>query len=808
MLKNYFKVSLRTFWRYKIYSIVNVIGLGVAIAASLLIAVYIIQEFSFDRHHTKADRIHRITLEQESVESKTQSALTPPGLAPALQREIPVVKQAVRISNRSPGEHLIRRDDNLPYDEADIAYADAGIFQVFDFTVIRGSSETALKDPYTIVLTESASQRYFGETDVVGKRLSMQMPGGNDTDLRITAVIRDIPETSHFTFDMLGSIATLQRLYPGPTSDEEWKFFWCYTYVLLHRSEDVTQLNQYLPPLVEQHMVEPFEKRGVHFTLYPQALTDIHLRSGLESEWRAGGNIRQVRILSGIALLTLIIGLINYVNFTTAQASRRALEVGVRKTFGAFRRQLVAQFLVDTGIIIIISGIIGLVLTDIFIPLLNQKLGLSLNWSVLNDGWIWFLIVLIMIFGILCAGIYPSLLLSSFQPTRLAGRALMTKSSGSYIFRKSLVIAQLSASVILIIATILIAQQVRYMQSKDTGFDRDHLIVLPNHESMQRSISPETIKSSLLRYENIQSVSGIQRVPSSDDIFTNWAVRPEGFIERIPVMQHLVDSDFVETMGLEIVEGRNFNPELATDREAFLINETAARRFGWQDPVGKILYSAVDGVSLGPIIGVVNDFHVASLHYSIEPIVFKLPFQPGHIRHYAVRVTDSEWSTTINILKDKWFEFAPDKAFEYIILDDYQREIYVSDERFGWIVAFLSVLVVLIACLGLLGLATYAADSRTKEIGVRKVHGASVMSIVTLLSKDFLKLILLANALAWPVAHFAATKWLESFAYRIDPGWMVFITAGAIIVFVSLFTIGYKVIRAAMTNPVESLRYE
>jgi len=809
MLKNHLKIAWRSMLRQKGYTFINVAGLALGIACTLLMLLYVRFELGYDRFHEKADRTYRVWMEQTGEGTTSQHAVSPPALAPALRRDFPEVQQTVRLGSGGGGEHLIRPSPDAPYEQITVAYADPNFFDVFDFPLLAGSSETALAEPYSVVLTESAAQRYFGKLDVIGRALEVRLRD-NVRDVTVTGIIEDIPAQSHFSFEMLGPIATIQREFPGPTNDDSWRYFWAYTYVVLADGFEAVDLEGRLPALAEHYMGDQMAQRGIRFAYHVQPLTDIHLHSHLESEWQPNGQMAYVLTFSIVALLVLLVAIINFVNLATARSAKRAREVGIRKVVGAARTQLVRRFLAESMLLTGIAFVMAIAIALLALPLFNRLTDAELAPRILLEPGMLMIIVTCFMVVSMLAGSYPALFLSGFRPIDVLKSRIIGRSPREAWVRRGLVVTQFVISIGLISGTCGIYIQLRFMKTADYGFDKELIVALPNYSSMQQALSSETVKEQLLSHPGIERVSAIQRLPGDENrILTNAAVIPEGFTNNIPIMWHFIDPDYVPTLGLELTAGRNFDPDLATDvDDAFLINEAAARRFGWDQPVGKKLLNPVDREAMGAVVGVINDFHVQSLHDAVAPIVFLPVSRPGHVRHYAVRLASGDVQETLRFLETKWKQFAPDRAFTYTFLDDSFDALYRLDERMGRLSSGLAVMAILIACLGLFGMAAFTAEQRTKEMGVRKVLGASVYSIVLLLSKNFAALVLVGFIIAAPLTYVIMNRWLADFAHRISLGPGIFLLAGAVALAVAMGTVSYHALKAALADPVSSLRYE
>jgi len=668
--------------------------------------------------------------------------------------------------------------------------------------MIKGSPKAALKTPYSVVLTEKTAEKYFGDEDPVGKMLRFN----NQDDFAVTGVVKNVPQNSHFTFNMLCSFETLYA-----RDRETWEnwFNWnLYAYLLLPENYDYCQLERKFPAFLEKHIGTELRSFGGKVNYFLQPLTSIHLYSNLEFDIAKNRSILYVYIFAAIALFILCIACINFMNLATARSANRAKEVGMRKVVGAKRKELIRQFLGESLIYSFISLMIALVLVELALPFFKSISGIDLRTSYAQLTWlIPSLIGLILFVGVV-AGSYPALFLSRFQPASVLKGSLKAGTANSR-FRSLLVVAQFVISISLIIGTAIILSQLKYMRNKSLGFDKEKVLVVHiMDDSIRQSL--DSIRAELKRIPGVLYFTASSAVPGEYPDYLPCI--PEGYSEKqTQIMERInVDHDFIPTLGMEIAAGRNFSTEFKTDREeALIINETAAKKFGWENPIGKTISSPGEHPlewEKRRIIGVVKDFHLASLHKAIAPLF--ISNTPGYLNSIAIRIRPENSKHTISLLREKWREIDPDRPLDYYFLDDSLDRQYQAEERLSDIVASFAVLAIFIACLGLFGMASFTAEQRTKEIGIRKVLGASVPGVVTLLSKDFLKIVVIANVIAWPMAYFVMKKWLQGFAYRTNIELGVFILTGFLALAIALITVSYQAIRAALANPVDSLRYE
>lgn len=803
MLRNYFKVILRNVNRNKGYSLINIAGLAIGMACCILIAMWLVDELSFDRYHENADRIYRVGHVLTLGGNSRSAPLVSLPMAPAMVDEFPEVINAVRFSKS--GRTSVRYGDMVFYEEG-ILFADSSVFDIFSFTLVEGDPANALAAPYTAVLTETTARKYFGDENPLGKTI---IYSGNK-NYTVTGVVQDVPRNSHFTFDILCSYMTL--------TEESWRLQWGnivdYAYILLEKDADYRALEAKLPVLIDKNFGEQLKQIGADIKLFLQPLMSIHLHSHMMGELGSNGNIVYIYLFSGIAVFILLIACINFINLATARAANRAREVGMRKTFGAIRGNLIRQFLSESILFSLLAVILALLLLELFLPLFGSITGRQLN----IDFWRlpWFipgLMGLVLLVG-LAAGSYPAFFLSAFQPIKVLKGDLKSGRTGARL-RSILVVFQFTIAVVLIAGTIIIYNQLNYVRSVDLGFQQEQVVVIPYMEKFRLS-QQESLMKELSSLAGVADVALSSRVPGRRVSMQNFL--PEGFSEDqsqlIGVMK--VDENFLSTMGIELAAGRNFSEAITSDSvESVIINETAAAKFGWTEAVGKVIKepnmaSEEGGYVPNQVIGVVKDFHFSSLHEPIEPLIIVYKYEPWleTIRYLLVRLAPGNIRHTLDLIKDRWSAFTPGLPFDYYFLDESFARQYREDERLGNLVLSFSLLAVLIGCLGLLGLSSFMAEQRTWEIGIRKVLGASITGIVRLLLREFTFLVLVANVIAWPVAYLVMKRWLEGFAYHVDIGMGVFVLTALFSMVIAVITVGYQAVKTAVLNPIEALRQE
>jgi putative ABC transport system permease protein len=800
MLKNYLKIAMRNILRNKAFSLINISGLAIGMACCILILLFVQDELTYDSYHEKADQIYRlIALNKSGGEERYLAPIGAP-VAEIFAETLPEIQKAVRLNRGS--RVLVEYQDRRFFEER-FFFGDPAVFDVFDFAILRGNPQTALAAPFAVVITETTAHKYFGDADPVGKSFVVD----KNRSYNITAVMKDVPSNSHFHFDFLASLETLASLH-GERYLKHPGYLAFYTYLLLGENTDPRELEGKMAEGVRQSYGE---KIAAMRTFLLQPLKSIHLQSRLEYEIEANSSIAFVYIYSAIALCILLIAAFNFVNLSTARSTKRAREVGMRKVLGAFRYQLTKQFLGETILFSILSLFFALVLVRLFLPFFNSLAGkqLPLNF-VFSPSVLLGLLGIIAVVGIL-GGLYPAVFLSAFEPMRtLKGR--LGSGGKSRFFRRILVVVQFTISIVLIIGAFVIRNQLHYMRSQNLGFDKEQVIVIPMHDQNTRKAS-DYIKTEFMNNSSVLRVTASSSVPGKPVI--NIAYRLEGLPddEHFSMDTFFVDYDFLETIGIQVTQGRGFSKEFGTDEEsAFMLNEAAIRELNWQKALNKQVIWPSDLrrldaiVKKGQVVGVVKDFHLASLHESIGPVLFQV--RPSSFRYISARISPVNIPETLSFFRKKWAQLSPAFPFEYTFLDEDFDKLYRSDEKVGRIVGIFSMLAIIVACFGLFGLASFAAEQRTKEIGIRKVLGASVPGIIFLLSREFTKWVLVANILAWPIAYFSMTRWLQNFAYKMSLGLGIFFLSGLLAFAIALATVSYQSIKAAVSDPINSLRYE
>jgi len=815
MLKNYITIAFRNLRKNPGYSFINIFGLALGMGICILILLYVQHELSYDEYHENSDRIVRASrawFNQDGEVSLHLGHVAPP-FGPLLEQDFEgTVEEMVRFLEISP---LLRNEDNA-FVENRFFFTDAEVFSMFSWEMVEGDPSTALTYPDGLVITESMAKKYFGDEDPMGKSIEAEIRGMNMQFL-VRGIMEDVPENSHFQFDFLASMEPVVQFYGGQEA-----FMQNYgsnnfaTYLLLPEGYDYQQLQEQIPAFIDRHLSTDETHLGADgepvtasdgTMLFLQPLTDIHLYSNLDSEIEANSRVEYVYIYGAIALFILIIACINFMNLSTARSVKRAVEVGLRKVIGANRWSLIRQFIGESVVMAVLSLLFAILIVELMLPVVNDYINLNLELDLLQNYTQLFWLSGIVFFVGLVAGSYPAFFLSGFQPaTVLKGSFKAGKVHER--FRSVLVVAQFAISIALISCMIIVYTQLDFMRTKDLGFDKENIAVLPISEQITSNYG--NIRERLLGHPGILNVSVASRVPSGR-LLDSQGTRAEvdGELQDIDfrIADIHISHNFLETFDIDLVAGRNFDINLASDStEAFILNESAVETIGWSSPDEAIEKQFLYGGRRGRVIGVVNDFNFESLHQSIAPIVFMIP--DDRIRNVAVKIRDNSREEVLSFLEEQWATLRPDYPFTYSFVQDNFDEQYNSEERLGTLFGFFSLIAIIIAALGLFGLASFTTQQRIKEIGIRKVLGATVSQIVWLLSTRFTLLVILAIAIATPVAWYSMDQWLEGFAYQIDmPAWSFVIAGGSAIV-IAWLTISYQSIRTAILNPVNSLRSE
>lgn len=805
MLRNYFTIALRGILKSKVFSFINIAGLSIGLATVITIVAYVRLELSYDRFHADADNIYRITTERVNDGAPEHSAQSASALAPVLNESLAGLEKTVRIL---PYSGLVSIDKQNKVRESRFCFVDSSFFEVFGFRVREGSLSDALNRPLSLVITESAANRYFGSSSVVGRELFFE-DTRKTLSFNIAAVIEDMPQNSHFKFDFIAAHTSLQSVWPNAMAN--WHYPPVYLYVKMTDGQSREAINEQLRTIALTHLPDYVkeEKR----TFRAQRITDIHLHSALQNEWEANSSYASVRTFSLVAALILFVACINYMNLAIAKSLHRTAEVGIRKTLGAARLQLTRMFICESIVITGVALVFAVPLAQVAsVAFFKDFLDKELSFDFLfGETGLLYLLGGVLLIGLL-AGFYPAVYMSSFKPIR-ALKGKVAAAGSALGLRKGLIVFQFSISAMLLIGSLVVMRQVDFMRNKDLGFDEEHIvaIALNDRESQRNYLS---LKEKLLQESFVESATVSATLPAGEG-FYEWEVAAEGFEDRKDIALKSVntDEDFINTYGIKMLAGRDFSKDIISDKEqAFILNEAAARKFGWNDPVGKefqlTFYISDAVVRKGKVIGMVEDFHYQSLYSTIEPLVIFINTHPNYADYVSLRLSPGKLDEQIEKLGAVWNSFNPNKPLEFSFLDDDLDRLYKSEQSTSSLLTVFTGLSVLISCLGLFGLTSFSVQQRTKEIGIRKVLGAGVFSILKLVAKEYIWLVVVANIVVWPLAWYFADQWLAKFAYRIDMEVTILFFTAVLIMIVTMLTVGAKALKSALMNPVDSLRYE
>lgn len=808
MFFHYLKMAFRNLRKQRFYALINILGLAIGLASCLLIMLFVMDQLSYDTFHEKADRIYRVNYKAKLTADGDPYHIgaTPPPVARTLTNEFPEIELATRVYPK--GSNLIRYEDKS-FEETDVLAVDSNFFKLFSFKLKEGNAATAFQEPNTVIVTEKTARKYFGNEPALGKILTI-----SDKPYQVAAIAENPPRNSHFTFTMLTSIA-----YEPQVEQFDWS--WVYsaltTYVQLKEGAAAENLEAKFPGMVKRYAgntigkifgisLGEFEKSGNSIQLFLQPLPAIHLYSdGITSGLGTHGNVKYLYIFSCVALVILLLACINFMNLSTARSAGRSKEVGVRKVLGSDKRQLVFQFLTESLLTSLLAMLVAFGFSELFLQLFSDDLFDGLNRNLLNQQGLWAIATgLIFLVGIV-AGSYPAFYLSAFKPVEVLKGKLRMGMKNSLV-RSTLVVFQFAVSVCLIICTMLVFQQLNYLKNKNLGFDKENVIVIKNTDRLGTNM--QAFKQQLTRLPQVLSSSFSTSLPATH---TDQELFIQDGTATKDRLLHFVTADYeyLPTLGINVKAGRNFSRDFPSDESeeggAILINEAAAKILGWENPIGKHLISQRGSGNEQEIVGVFENYHFKSLHNSIEPLLIVLSTEGDYL---SVRVKPGDVPQTVATIENQWKRYASNAPFDYSFLDENFNAQYKAEQQIGRLFTVFTSLAIFIACLGLFGLAAFTAEQRTKEIGIRKVLGASVFNVVHLLSGNFLKLVLLANVIAWPVAWYAVDQWLQDFEYRTTIEPWTFVGAGLLAISIALLTVGYQALKVARANPVESLRSE
>jgi len=799
MLKNHLKIAYRNFVRQKLFSFINIASLTIGLACGILILFFIRYELSYDKYHDEAQHVYRAVREHQGEPTWYNSSEHP--LAASLKEDFPDVLKATRVK-KNDEVGVVEYNSKCFYEEG-IYFADQDFLEIFTFPLLSGDMSTALEEPFSVLITQEMAEKYFGDEEPVGKVIQInEWYSRKKQNYEIKGILKNIPENSHFTFDFIVSYNSLYSLKRGGRdSVETWSYFEPKTYIKLASFANLKDLEGKFPAFLKKYKGEKSASERIHL----QSLTDIHLGGNLRFELENNSDMRIVYMFSAIAFFIMLIACLNYVNLSVARSAKRTVEVGVRKVVGANKTQLVRQFLLESLVFSSLALMISFLLVDLvwlpFGSLIGRKLTLN---PFQNLDMVLIFIGIAIIIGFL-SGSYPAFFTSSFQPIQIIKGTQKIGSKSSAVFRNSLVVVQFVVSTILIICTFVIHNQLSYIRNRNLGFDKDQIITVYTLDgNLQRN--PEPFKEGLLEYPNILGVSSSLDLPTTIHRTSSLEWVEEGEERKSELYFTFIDSDYFNVYDMEIVKGRNFSEDFPTDKkQAIVINETASRNLGWENPIGKQLKS--QGIEW-TIIGMVKDFHFKSLHSKIEPMIFTLINTNRGLDYFSIKVSPSNIPRTLGFIQKKWEKFSPEFPFQYTFLDERIDRDYKAEQRLGKSFNIFTMISLLVACMGLVGLASFISEQKKKEISIRKILGADLKNIIFLLANVYLKCIAVAVVIAWPIGYFVMSRWLKNFAYRTNIGIEVFLMSGLLAFVFALMTVSYQSIKAGVANPVDALRYE
>ncbi|UXP31844.1 ABC transporter permease [Reichenbachiella agarivorans] len=807
MLKNYYITAIRNLMKHKSYFLLNMSGLAIGIASFVFIALFIFNELSYDKFHSDYKNIYRIQVKGQMMDQSMDMAVSASPMAKALINDYPDVAQVTRI--KESGAWFIGYGDKK-FNEDGVLFADSSFFDVFSFELLAGDPKTALINPRSMILTQSYAQKYFGDENPMGKKITVEQ---DSIFYTITGVLADIPDNSHIQFDMLGSISTYKYW-----NNNQWVSHNFHTYMKIKENSDPEALEvkmqdmvrKYVGPQIEKFLgttMDDFEQAGNSFSYYLMPIEDIHLYSEAEGELGNNSNISYIYIYSLIAFVLLFIAIINFVNLATAQSSSRAKEVGIRKVSGSTREGLIYQFIFESVFISIVATGLAYILVVFLTPAFTELIGktLSIDMSSNYIAWLGMFILAILI-GIL-AGFYPAFVLASFKPAQVLG-GTFKKGAKSGWLRNLLVMVQFTASIVIIIGTFVVYQQTDYMMSKNLGFDKEQILVLRRPDVLRDNL--ETFKTQLLQNPNIKAVANSVSIPGKTRYSNNAFMTEENPTMPNVLYQNFVSFGYEELMEFELVQGRFHARQYPSDSNAVIINEAAVKMLGYDEPIGKrfVRPSSKGETHYLTVIGVIKDYHFETLHKQIQPTILTL--MEGNAEGYAtIRLSNTQnIKETLAFIESTWYDYSYNKPFQYFFFNEDYQNLYKSESTTGKVFLVFAFLSIFIACLGLIGLITYTLMIRNKEIGIRKVLGASNRSLVTLLSHEIVKLIAIATLIAWPLAYFATDYWLQNFASRLSVSPWIYLVATLMVFLIGILAISFQTLRASTKNPVDSLRQE
>ena len=805
MLRNYLKIAWRNLVLHKAFTAINIVGLAVGLATCLLIVLFVLHELSYDRYHAKADRTYRLIIYGQISGKEVKAAESSVPAGTALAHDYAGIEAVTRLHQE--GTFIVKRDHEA-FKEEHVVFADSNVFETFSIPFLKGNPKTALTEPGTVVITETIARKYFGEQDPIGQTLTL----GTQGLFRVTGVCQDVPSNTHFHYAIFGALQSIQLR-------DTWLTSGILTYLVLRPGYSADAIQAKIPEMVKKYVgpelqqllgmsYTEFVRKGNTFGFQLQPITAIHLQSDLEHEIEPNSDIKYIYIFSIIAVFILLVACINFMNLSTAGSAGRAKEVGIRKVLGSLQQQLIGQFLSESVLVTFLALVVAVLIVVAALPSFNQLAGKQFTLSAITDGWTLPGMVLACLLIGLLAGSYPAFFLSAFKPMSVLKGSLQTGVRSGWV-RNSLVTIQFIVSIAMIIGTLVVYQQLNFIQNKKVGYNKDQVLIL--HDSYTLGNKTDAFKAELSKLSQVRNVTLAGYLPAGPSNSASDGFRlANGEPQSTPYREknYYVDENYLQTLGIALAQGRNFSRAFPSDSAAILLNESAVKRFGFKNPVGQQIWAVGDGSPTSQrkytVIGVVKDFHFESMHQHIAPLVL---FYGGDNYQMALRIRTDNISDLVKMLEQTW-KAQTDAPFAYSFLDERFSNMYQSEQRVGQLFGIFAGLTIIISCLGLFGLAMFTAQQRTKEIGVRKVLGASVVSVVALLSKDFLKLVAIAIVIASPVAWYVMDRWLQDFAYKIELSWWVFALAGFLAIGIALVTVSYQSIKAALMNPVKSLRSE
>ncbi|MFC6103491.1 ABC transporter permease [Olivibacter domesticus] len=805
MFKNYIKIAWRNLMKNKVYSFINISGLTIGLTCCFIICVYLVNELSYDKYNKQAEHVYRVErtfLNQEDKSVSLDLGAVAPPFAPLLKNDFKEIKTITTIL--PIGDGTIQYNDKI-FKENELYFADEHLFDVFDVNLKEGNIKNALTEPYSILLTEEVAKRYFGNENPINKMIKINQ----QLLFKVTGIYESLPANSHWHPDVLLSFSSLKdtAIYGEEQLRTNWGNNMFYLYLLLPKGFDAKQLEAQFPAFLNRHVPDGSNKASNWTSLSLRKLSDIHLYSHKDSELEENGDIKRVYIFSIIGIFILLIACINYMNLSTARSALRAREIGVRKVVGANKSELIAQFLSESILICWVAAFISFLLTWLLLPLLNNLSGQTLSMSLLLKAQILIPLLLLPFFIGIVSGIYPAIFLSSFRPVKVL-KGLFKNSEKAFSLRKILVVIQFSISIILIVSTAIVFQQLSFIQNKSLGFNKEQVIILNNNDGLDQSF--QSFRNSLTTNTAIQDVARSSRIPSGRLLDAQGAQINLGNSlapSKADIKYLRVDEGFIPTYGISMLSGRNFKGQDGSDTSSFVLNQAAVRALGIQSNEEALGKQFKYGDQMGQIAGVMNDFNFESLHQRILPLVLSVSTGENDYNRISIRVS-GDVQRAVQHIEATWKKYLPEVPFDYTFLDSRFADLYKAEHQQQVIFSVFAGVAIFIACLGLFGLSAFTITQRVKEIGIRKVLGASIGSIVRLLSKDFLLLVALAALVAFPIAWFAMSSWLSDFAYRIDISWEVFVVATCVALLIAFITISVQTVKAALANPVKSLRSE